>query len=77
MVEIRKTLDFDYFMCPICREIFLDTEDGREKAYKHALLAHGQPVRMLLLASYGTFTLSPEEIKRGEPYAQFRFDKYY
>ena len=68
MVKIKKRLNGDYLMCPICGEVFTDTEKGREMAYKHALLAHGQPVKMLLLATYGTFSLTPEEVKRGEPF---------
>jgi len=71
MVEIRKTLDGEYYYCPYCREIFFD----KDIAANHAEKAHGQPVKIIYFTATGLFVLSPEEIRRGEPYASFGFSQ--
>jgi len=63
-MEIRKELNCDYFICPICREIFFSAKI----AANHAEKAHGAPVKIILLSACGVFVLSHEEIRRGAPF---------
>ena len=61
----RLKLKTDYFECPKCGALFLSPKI----AANHAEKAHGKPIRLIYHTCVGDFWLTPEEIRRREPFS--------